>query len=79
MTVTTKQVHIHLQEMSSRYKKENPNLNIGIIAKEFGTTVETIQPHLDRLKSLGLVCYHTVKNTVSVKLTKKGKLFDAEL
>ena len=64
--------------MSSRYKSENPNLAIGRIAKDFGTTAEAIQPYLDRLKSLGLIAYHTVKDKVSVTLTKEGKLFNAE-
>ena len=78
MIVTTKQVHVHLQEMNSRYKRENPNLAVGRIAKDFGTTVEVLQPHLDRLESLGFIAYHTVKDKVSVILTKQGKLFNAE-
>jgi len=75
MAVTTKQVHIHLQEMSERYAKEFPNLSIARIAKDFGTTVEELQPHLERLKAFGLISHHG-KSTSVVKLTEEGKLFN---
>ena len=64
--------------MSRRYKKENPNLTIARIAKDFGTPIDALQPHLDRLIALGLVCYHK-KSKASIRLTEDGKLLDAEL
>ena len=78
MTMTTRQLHIHLQEMDKRYKKENPNLTIHRIAKDFGATIEALQPHLDRLESLGLISY-AGKHKESVKLTKNGTKFSPDL
>lgn len=70
--VTSRQVHLKIQEISNSYETQSPLLHIDTLVAEFNIDKSQLSTHLITLEQSGLIAYYVGDNDV-IKLTELGK------